>query len=129
MRLSEKDKEFIERLKALIEARQLSIELKDCGYKILVLRQNYGDKIEGHFKMSRQGVRWRFQRLFNDIYTSAYETVYWVESNFGTDLRPLALEIIRERVEMRKRVKKMAFFDTPRRESQESDTDPDQGKL
>jgi hypothetical protein len=124
MRLSEKDKEFIERLKALIEAKQLSIELKDYGYKTLVLRQNYGDKIESHFKMSRQGVRWRFQRLFNDIYTSAYETVYWVESNFGTELRPLALEIIKERVEMRKKAKKMPFFETPRRESQDLGSGP-----
>jgi hypothetical protein len=125
MKLSEKDKEFIEKLKALCEKKELSIELKDCGYKTLVLRQNYGDRIETYFGMSRQGVRWRFQRLFNDIYTSAYETVYWVESNFGTSLRPLALEIIKERVEMRKKAKKMAFFETPRRENTNEEPNPD----
>jgi hypothetical protein len=117
MKLSEKDKEFLEKLKALCEKKELSIELKDCGYKTLVLRQNYGDKIESYFGMSRQGVRWRFHRLFNDIYTSSYETVYWVESNFGPELRPKVIEIIKERVEMRKKAKKMAFFETPRREN------------
>jgi hypothetical protein len=126
MRLSEKDKEFMEKLKALCEKRELSIELKDCGYKTLVLRQNYGDKIESDFGMTRQGVRWRFHRLFNDIYTSAYETVYWVESNFGSELRPKVLEIIKERVEMRKKAKKMAFFETPRRENPNEEPDPGQ---
>jgi hypothetical protein len=125
MKLSEKDKEFLEKLKALCEKKELSIELKGCGYKTLVLRQNYGDRIETYFGMSRQGVRWRFHRLFNDIYTSSYETVYWVESNFGTSLRPLALEIIKERVEMRKKAKKMAFFETPRRENPNEEPNPD----
>jgi len=123
MKLSEKDKEFIEKLKTICEKKELSIELKDCGYKTLVLRQNYGDRIESYFGMTRQGVRWRFHRLFNDIYTSAYETVYWVESNFGPQLRQMALEIIKERVEMRKKAKKMAFFDSPRRENQNPKAD------
>ena len=123
MKLSEKDKEFIEKLKTICEKKELSIELKDCGYKTLVLRQNYGDRIESYFGMTRQGVRWRFHRLFNDIYTSAYETVYWVESNFGPQLRQMALEIIKERVEMRKKAKKMAFFDSPRRENQNPNAD------
>ena len=123
MKLSEKDKEFLEKLKALCEKKELSIELKDCGYKTLVLRQNYGDRIESYFGMTRQGVRWRFHRLFNDIYTSAYETVYWVESNFGPQLRQMALEIIKERVEMRKKVKKMAFFESPRRENINEESD------
>jgi hypothetical protein len=123
MKLSEKDKEFLEKLKALCEKKELSIELKDCGYKTLVLRQNYGDRIESYFGMSRQGVRWRFHRLFNDIYTSAYETVYWVESNFGPQLRQMALEIIKERIEMRKKAKNMAFFESPRRENTNEEPD------
>jgi len=30
----------------------------------------YGDHIHRAFKMTRQGVRWRFQRLLGDIYIS-----------------------------------------------------------
>lgn len=123
MNLSEKDKEFLERLKKLYEEKQLDIEIKRAGVKYMVLRQNYGDKIESRFFMTRQGVRWRFHRLFNGIYVSAYETIYWVESSFGTSLRGMALEIVKERVEIRKKVNKMAFFSAPRRENDSTDVD------
>ena len=97
MILTLKDKAFLEQLKGLLKSKDLSIELKKDGLKRLVLRQNYGDKIETTFGMSRQGVRWRFQRLFNEIYVGAYESIYMVESLFGTDLRYLAIEIAKER--------------------------------
>ena len=71
MKLTVKDKDFLERLKALLAEKELAIELKQDGLKRLVLRQNYGDKVEKTFKMSRQRVRWRFYRLFNEIYTEA----------------------------------------------------------
>lgn len=115
MKLTQKDKDFLERLKQLLETKDLSVELKDDGYKRLVLRQNYGDKIENTFRMSRQGVRWRFQRLFNEIYVSAYETIYMMESQFGTQLRHQALAIARERVEMRKKQQKIGEVDDYRR--------------
>jgi len=121
MNLSEKDKIFLERLKKLCDEKQLEIELKDVGVKYMVLRQNYGDKVESSFGMTRQGVRWRFHRLFNEIYVSSYETIYWVESSFGTGLRGMALEIVKERVEMRKNANKMVFFGTPRRENDDSE--------
>ena len=127
MNLSEKDKVFLERLKKLCDEKQLEIELKDVGVKYMVLRQNYGDKVESSFGMTRQGVRWRFHRLFNEIYVSSYETIYWVESSFGTGLRGMALEIVRERVEMRKKANKMVFFSTPRRENDNSE-DESQGQ-
>jgi hypothetical protein len=126
MNLSEKDKIFLERLKRLYNENQLEIELKDVGVKYIVLRQNYGNKVESSFGMTRQGVRWRFHRLFNEIYVSSYETIYWVESSFGTGLRSMALEIVRERVEMRKNANKMVFFSTPRRENDDSE-DESQG--
>ena len=116
MKLTNKDKDFLDRLKLLLTDKALSIELKDDGIKRLVLRQNYGDKIEKAFNMSRQGVRWRFQHLFNQIYVNAYLTVYWIESNFGTELRGKALEIARERVELRKKAQKRGVFDVSRRE-------------
>jgi len=117
MKLSEKDKEFIEKLKKLFDEKELDIEIRDSGYKYLVLRKNYGDRIERYFGITRQGVRWRFHRLFNEIYTGAYESIYWLEKNFGTSLRPLAFEVIKERVEMRKKAKKMLFFDDSRRQN------------
>lgn len=127
MNLSEKDKIFLERLKKLCDEKELEIELKDVGVKYMVLRQHYGDKVESSFGMSRQGVRWRFHRLFNEIYVSSYETIYWVESSFGTGLRSMALEIVKERVEMRKKVNKMVFFGAPRRENDNSE-DESQGQ-
>ena len=129
MILSEKDKAFIDRLKKLVEEKELSVESKDSGYKYLVLRQNYGDKIEQCFGMSRQGVRWRFHRLFNDIYVGAYETIYFVESNFGTSLRPVALEIVKERVALRKKAQNLGFVDASRRENDASDHDSSDPEL
>ena len=120
MKLTQKDKHFVERLKGLLESKDLSIELVDDGLKRLVLRQNYGDKIESSFKMSRQGVRWRFQRLFNEIYVSAYEAIYYVESHFGTQLRRDAMEIAIQRVELRKKAQKMVFSQGYRRENASS---------
>lgn len=129
MNLSEKDKIFLEKLKKLYEEKELEIELRDLGYKYLVLKQNYGDKIENYFNMTRQGVRWRFHRLFNQIYVSAYETIYFVESNFGPSLRASALEIVKERVEMRKKAPNMLFFDSSRRETDSQNQDSDDLRL
>jgi len=124
MKLTQKDKDFLEKLKLLLDTKDLAVEMKEDGYKRLVLRQNYGDKIETSFKMSRQGVRWRFQRLFNEVYVSAYESVYLIESQFGTQLRQQVMAIVKERVEMRKKTTKMANFDGCRREKKQNDPDP-----
>jgi len=114
MKLTFKDQEFLARLKALLESKDLSIELKKAGCKYMVLRQNYGDKIESVFGTSRQGVRWRFQRLFNDIYVSAYCTIFWIESYFGTELRQMALQIAKEQIALRKEAQKKGHFDSYR---------------
>ena len=116
MKLTSKDKDFLERLKKLLDEKELAIDLKEDGYKRFVLRQNYGDKVEKTFGMSRQGVRWRFYRLFNEVYTEAYQIILFVESNFGTELRQMAMDIARERVELRKKAQKIEFFDASRRE-------------
>jgi hypothetical protein len=129
MKLTYKDKDFLERLKKLLDEKELGIELKEDGIKRLVLRQNYGDKIEKTFKMSRQGVRWRFYRLFNEIYTEAYMTIFFVESNFGTELRQMAIEIARERVELRKKAQKTEFFEASCRENGPSEPAGPSGQL
>lgn len=100
MKLTIKDAEFLAKLKQMMEEKEVFIDLKDAGFKYFVLRRNYGDRIEGYFDMTRQGVRWRFQRLFNDIYVSAYTTILWLESNFGLHLRRQALTIAKERTEL-----------------------------
>ena len=129
MILSEKDKVFIEQLRKLVDEKDLSIEAKNDGYKYLVLRQNYGDKVEQCFGMSRQGVRWRFHRLFNDIYVGAYETIYFVETSFGTSLRPAVLEIVKERVALRKKAQNLDFVDATRRENDPSVPDSSDPEL
>ena len=115
MKLTNKDKDFLEKLKPLLESKELSIELKEDGIKRLVLCQNYGDRIEAYFKMSRQGVRWRFQRLFNEIYVSSYVSIFFVESLFGTALRSKAIEISKQQVELRKKAQKLEFLPASRR--------------
>ncbi len=103
MKLTEKDAQFLVKLKQLVEEKELRIELKVDGIKYLVLRQNYGDKVESVFGLSRQGVRWRFQRLFSQIYVEAYQTILWVESNFGTELRQMAMAVAKDRVKLRRK--------------------------
>ena len=51
----------------------------------------------------------------NRIYPHAYETVYWVESLFGTELRHKALEIARERVELQNKAQKAGQIQVCRR--------------
>ena len=119
MKLTEKDRQFLQILKQLVEDRYLNIELKDDGIKRLVLKQNCGDRIERAFGMTRQGVRWRFQRIFSKVYVSAYETIYLIESLFGIQLRSKALSIARERVTLRKKADKMAKFSNSRRQGPE----------
>ena len=101
MKFTEKDSEFVARLRALLNEKELHIELRQDGFRRFVLRQNYGDKICKHFGMTRQGVRWRFQRLFNDIYVSAFETILFIERIFGAQLREHAIRISKERYELR----------------------------
>ncbi len=43
MKLTVKDKEFLERLRELMQNKELSVDLKTDGYKRMVLRGNYGD--------------------------------------------------------------------------------------
>ena len=115
MKLTLKDKDFLERLKVLCESEDLRIEMKYDGLRYLVLRQNYGDKIESHFNLSRQGIRWRFQRIMNEIYASAYETIYVIESLFGPELRPMIMKIAKDRVALRKKVQQNGSFEPYRR--------------
>lgn len=119
MRLTVKDKEFLGILRQLLAEEQLSIRLVDDGVKRLVLRQNYGSYIEQRFGMTRQGVRWRFNHVFNEMYADAYTAIVLIETAFGTELRGHALSIAKQRVELREKAKKMAEIHIPRRQLEE----------
>ena len=109
MKLTSKDKEFLERLKGLMESKDLSVELKADRPSYMVLRGTYGEKIHKTFAMSRQGVRWRFQRLMNDIYVSSFSTILVIEKTFGSHLREHAIRISRERYALRQEIVRSGF--------------------
>jgi hypothetical protein len=122
MKLTLKDKDFLEKLKSLLEAKELRVGLKEDGVKRFVLHRNYGDKIESEFNLTRQGIRWRFKRIFDEIYVDSYLAIFCIESNFGTELRKMAMEVARERVEQRQKAQKMKDFRFCRREKGSADT-------
>ena len=122
MKLTVKDKDFLERLKRLLEEKELRICLKEDGIKRFVLRQNYGDKVGKSFHMTRQGVRWRFHHLM-EMYINSVEVIYFLESNFGIELRPMALEIARERVALRRKATSKGFFEAYRRQNEHKESE------
>jgi len=97
MKLNQKDKEFLERLKQLLDQDAVWVERTFVSPLYFVLRGNYGSRVERRFKLTRQGVRWRFWRLFNDIYVSAYETIIFIEKQLGPGFRQDALIIAHDR--------------------------------
>jgi hypothetical protein len=107
MKLTEKDKTFLETLKQLTESKDLWVELRPDEPSRMVLRGTYGEKIHRSFRMTRQGVRWRFWRPFNDIYVSAFDTILFVEKTFGTQLRDHAIRISKERYASRQEAMKI----------------------
>jgi len=110
MKLTEKDRQFVERLKELVDSKALWIEYVQRNPSYFVLRGNYGSHVSEKFNISRQGVRWRFWRVFNEMYVSAYETILFVEKNFGTQLRPDAMTIAQQRFRLRQEMLRDPFF-------------------
>ena len=103
MRLSTKDKEFLERLRELLDADVVWIERTADQPSRFVLRGNYGSRVEDRFRLTRQGVRWRFKRLFNDLYVDSFAVLLFVEKQLGSQYRQDALVIAHERFEMRRK--------------------------
>ena len=99
----------MENLKALMESKDLWVELKPGRPSYMVLKGSYGEKIHETFHMSRQGVRWRFQRLFNHVYVEAFLTILMIEKTLGTQLRDHAMRISKERYEVRREADGRAF--------------------
>ena len=109
MKLTEKDRTFLESLKALMESKDLWVELKPAEPSYMVLKGTYGEKIHKTFRMTRQGVRWRFQRLFNQVYVEAFETILFLEKVFGTELREHAIKISKQRYRIRQEAMQQGF--------------------
>ena len=109
MKLTEKDKSFLEILKKLMESKDLWVELKPGSPSYMVLRGTYGEQIHKIFRMTRQGVRWRFWRIMNDIYVSAFNAILTIEKAFGTQLRDHAIRISKERYALRQEAMRSGF--------------------
>ena len=99
----------MEELRKLMESKDLWVELKPGRPSYMVLKGTYGEKIHKTFRMTRQGVRWRFQRLFCQVYVEAFETILMIEKTFGTQLREYAVRISRERYEVRREIVNQGF--------------------
>ena len=97
MKLTEKDAMFMENLRKLMESQDLWVELKPGRPSYMVLKGTYGEKIHKTFRMTRQGVRWRFQRLLNHVYVEAFLTILMIEKTFGMELREYAIRLSKER--------------------------------
>lgn len=92
-----------------MESKDLWVELKPDRPSHMVLKGTYGDRGHEDFGMTRQGVRWRFQRLFNNVYVSAFETILFIERIFGPELREHAIRISKERYELRQQAVQNGF--------------------
>lgn len=88
-------------MKKLTESKDLWVELKPDRPSYMILKGTYGKKIHKTFRVTRQGVRWRFQRLFNQVYVEAFETILFLEKTFGTRLREYAVRISKEKYALR----------------------------
>ena len=109
MKLTEKDKAFLDNLRRLMDSKDLWVEFRAGNPSYMVLRGTYGQAVHKAFRMTRQGVRWRFHRLFNDVYVSAFETILFLEKAFGTGLRDHAIRISRERYTLHQEVNSSGF--------------------
>ena len=86
-----------------MESKDLWIELKPGRPSYMVLKGTYGEKIHKTFRVTRQGVRWRFQRLFGQLYVEAFLVILMIEQIFGTQLRDYAIRISREQHALRQK--------------------------
>ena len=92
-----------------MESKDLWVELKPDRPSYMVLKGTYGEKVHRAFHMTRQGVRWRFWRIMNDMYVSALSTILFIEKTFGTELREHAIRISRERYDLRQQAVEIRF--------------------
>lgn len=110
MRLSAKDEEFLERLKELMDEDVLWVERTTDQPSRFVLKGNYGTHVEQRFGISRQGVRWRFERLFNQLYVDSFAVLVFIEKLLGSQFRQDALIIAHDRFLLRQKALQSQSF-------------------
>ena len=108
-----------------MESRELWVDLRSARPSYMVLRGTYGDKVHQTFRVSRQGLRWRFQRLFNQVYVDAFETILFVETTFGPQLRDHAIRISKERYTLRQELTRFCFQSASRMHSGDAERERD----
>ncbi len=96
-------------LRRQMDSKDLWVELKPGTPSRMVLKGTYGEKIHKTFGVTRQGVRWRFQRLLGQLYVEAFLTILMIEKTFGTHLRDYAVRISRERYALRQKTDQSCF--------------------
>ena len=96
-------------MRKLTESKDLWVELKPDNPSYMVLKGTYGEKIHKTFGVTRQGVRWRFQRLFNQVYVEAFLTILMIEKTFGTHLRDYAVRISKEHYALHQKANQCSF--------------------
>ena len=101
----------MQKLKSLMESRDLWVDLAPGEPSRMVLKGTYGEKVHETFGITRQGLRWRFHHVFSHAYVEAFETIVFIEKVFGTQLRDYAIRISRERYAFRQRVLQGGFED------------------
>ena len=92
-----------------MDSKDMSVELKPDTPSRMVLKGTYGEKIHKTFGVTRQGVRWRFQRLFGQVYVQAFLTILMIERTFGTHLRDYAVRISKERYVLHQKANQCSF--------------------
>lgn len=127
MRLTHKDIEFLGMLRRMMEAKDLNVELRSGKPSYMVLRGTYGDHVQRAFHITRQGLRWRFQRVFNDVYVSAFETILFIETHFGTGLRDHAIRISKERYALREEIARLGCQSADRFNAADENAPPREG--
>jgi hypothetical protein len=103
--MTEKDKEFLTKLKKLMDSKDLKVQLAPGEPSRMVLKGTYGENIHKTFGVTRQGVRWRFQHLFGQAYVRSFETIMFIEKIFGSQLRDYAIRISKEKYQLRQKAK------------------------
>ena len=92
-----------------MDSKDIWVELKPDTPSRMVLKGTYGEKIYKTFGVTRQGVRWRFQRLFGQVYVEAFLTILMIEKTFGTHLRDYAVRISKERYALHQKTSSCSF--------------------
>ena len=96
-------------LRKLMDSKDMWVELKPDKPSYMVLKGTYGEKIHKTFGVTRQGVRWRFQRLFGQVYVEAFLAILMIEKHFGVELRDYAVRISKERYALRRKALNRGF--------------------